>query len=446
MDAWNEAYSTIVSEPFDGTVMPIAFIPDWTKTQNQNKNLLFQDIPIRDFIPLPRYNLQLLHDATGTKKDTIIARYTYIVPYMGAYTMSYKENEGSHLAVDIRAPVWTPVLSIANGVVVRTIDADATGNRVVVIRHDGIPWVGKQLTLYSAYEHLSEITVQEWKKIDKGWMLGRVGITGITTTPHLHFQIDTADAPFHPYWPFSSKDMKIAWLDFMSAINVWLWKSLAEEYTVHPMNLVQFYLDGVPSDHENSRAIQTVKPENVVVASTVSIVEPICREKRFSDLDEDTVFGSSVYALSDAFCLFQSRDTFDGREEITRKEALQMIMKVLKTTPLSRSSDMLDIGVNDPISGYIARARQLGAVTGSYFYPDATLTKQEFISLLVRLRTLEKNPLSLPIYTDVSEGDQGYQDIQDYGYAIHAKHARFYPESLVTRGIAVTLLSNFANR
>lgn len=446
MDAWNENYSAIQGDPFDGTVMPIAFVPDWTQEKNQNKSLLFRDIPIRDFIPLPRYNLQILSDESGKNRDAIIARYTYIVPYMGAYTMNYKENEWSHLAVDIRAPIWTPVLAIANGVVVRTIEADATGNKVVVIRHDGVPWVGKRLTLYSAYEHLSEITVEEWSKIQKGSMLWRVGVTGITTTPHLHFQIDTAEAPFHPYWPFSSKDMKIAWLDFMWAINVWLGKNLAEEYTVHPMNLVQVYLDGIKPSNESTPTIQNVTPERVVIASSAPSILETCKNKRFKDVDENTVFGGMVYDLSDRFCLFQSRETFDGREVITRKEALQMIMKVLKTTPLESQSDMLDIGIDDPLQWYIARARQLGAVTGNTFHPDASLTKQEFVSFLVKLRMIEKNPSLLPVYADVDENSDGFQDMQDYGYAIHAKHARFYPESTVTRSVAVNLLSNFANR
>ena len=80
---------------------------------------------------------------------------------MGSYRLNYKENDGSHNAIDIRAPIGTPVLSIANGVVVRTMETDATGNRFVVIRHDNVPINGKMQNIYSGYLHLSEISVQE---------------------------------------------------------------------------------------------------------------------------------------------------------------------------------------------------------------------------------------------------------------------------------------------
>lgn len=80
---------------------------------------------------------------------------------MGSYRLNYKESDGSHLAVDIRAPIGTPVLSIANGVVVRAVESDAMGNKFIVVRHDGVKQNGKEISLYSAYEHLSEITIPE---------------------------------------------------------------------------------------------------------------------------------------------------------------------------------------------------------------------------------------------------------------------------------------------
>ena len=118
----------------------------------------------------------------------------------------------------------TPVLSIANGVVVRTTEADATGNKFVVIRHENVPYNGTITTLYSGYLHLSQITVTEGTKIRKGDMIGRVGMSGIATTPHLHVQIDVADAPFHPYWPFSTSDSSKAGLSFYESVNTGLGK------------------------------------------------------------------------------------------------------------------------------------------------------------------------------------------------------------------------------
>lgn len=119
--------------------MPILYIPDWSKTAYQNKTTRFSDIPISDYIPLPTYDVNSLLDTTNISKKSLIEHYTYITPYMGSYRLNYKENDGSHNAIDIRSPIGTPVLAIANGVVIRTIEADATGNRFVVVRHEGIP-------------------------------------------------------------------------------------------------------------------------------------------------------------------------------------------------------------------------------------------------------------------------------------------------------------------
>lgn len=139
MNAGNTTYVNITSDPFDGTTLPIRYIPDWSKTQYQNKTVSFAEIPINDYLPLPAYDTNMLLDITNTSKNSLIGHYTYITPYMGSYRLNYKEHDGSHNGIDIRAPIGTPVLSIANGVVIRTTQGDATGNRYVVVRHDAVP-------------------------------------------------------------------------------------------------------------------------------------------------------------------------------------------------------------------------------------------------------------------------------------------------------------------
>lgn len=162
MLAGKDGYAAIQSDPFDGTTSPITYIPDWSKTQNQDKSKRFEDIPISEFLPLPEYDLEVLSNDTGLSKNATIARYTYISLYMGNYKLNYKEHDGGHLGVDIRAPIGTPIMAIANAVVVRTVEADATGNKFIVLRHDKVPDDnGAMRTLYSGYLHLSEIDVTE---------------------------------------------------------------------------------------------------------------------------------------------------------------------------------------------------------------------------------------------------------------------------------------------
>jgi len=94
MNAVGENTTQILSEPFDGTTMPIAYIPDWTKTANQDKSRRFEDISISEFLPIPFYDPISLLDDTNTTKSSIILRYTYPALYMGNYRLDYKEHVG----------------------------------------------------------------------------------------------------------------------------------------------------------------------------------------------------------------------------------------------------------------------------------------------------------------------------------------------------------------
>jgi hypothetical protein len=94
MQAGNDAYTKILSDPFDGTIMPIAYIPDWTKIQIQDKSQRFENIPISEYLPIPLYDALSLRDTSSQTKASTILHYTYTTPYMGNYRLDYKEHVG----------------------------------------------------------------------------------------------------------------------------------------------------------------------------------------------------------------------------------------------------------------------------------------------------------------------------------------------------------------
>ncbi len=452
MDAGWGAYQNIISDPFDGTTMPIAYIPDWTKSQNQDKTKHFEEISISEYLPIPLYDALSLRDISGTSKASILLHYTYFTTYMGSYRLNYKENDGSHNAVDIRAPIGTPVLSIANGVILRTNEADATGNKYVVIRHDGVPLDGTKKSLYSSYLHLSEILVTEWTKIRKGEMIWRVGMTGIATTPHLHIQIDTGDAPFHPYWPFSTSDSRTAWLWFYDSVNAGLGKDKALLYSIHPMNFINTYLWGnigeafssAPSKvDKNITPLSTDSPkEETVIASYLSIAPENCSKKRYSDVAEKGQLWKILYPLIDKKCLFQENSwTFGPKNTVTRKDAIVTLMRYYGVEPANGTSHFLDIQIGDVFQWYSLVAYRRGILDGNYAYPERLITKWEFIDLLVKIARPEKNPSQIRVYSDVDGMNLYYQSAQDYALMTRTRWGKLYTNSLLSRSSMVQILS-----
>lgn len=85
-----------------------------------------------------------------------------------------------HGGVDLAAPQGTQIHASADGVVVFAGQKGGYGN-LIILRH--------RLGYETRYGHLSEIMVKKGQKLEKGAILGRVGMTGRATGPHLHFEV-----------------------------------------------------------------------------------------------------------------------------------------------------------------------------------------------------------------------------------------------------------------
>lgn len=90
-------------------------------------------------------------------------------------------DQRMHTGTDIGAPMGTPVLAALAG---RVLLADFLGGYglTIALEHSD----GTQQTLYA---HLSEIFVKPGELIQQGSAIGRVGSTGNSTGPHLHFEL-----------------------------------------------------------------------------------------------------------------------------------------------------------------------------------------------------------------------------------------------------------------
>ncbi|CAL9667778.1 M23 family metallopeptidase [Streptomyces sp. enrichment culture] len=89
-----------------------------------------------------------------------------------------------HTGVDFAAPQGAPVVAARKGRVVFAASTSAYGNRIV-IDHGTIQ--GKRVE--TTYSHLSALEVAVGQDVEAGAPIGRVGSTGLSTGPHLHFEV-----------------------------------------------------------------------------------------------------------------------------------------------------------------------------------------------------------------------------------------------------------------
>lgn len=86
-----------------------------------------------------------------------------------------------HTGVDFTAPTGTSIYATGNGVV-RKAQRDNSGYGLMVEIDHGYGYT-------TIYAHLSKINVRVGQTVKRGEVLGQVGNTGLSTAPHLHYEV-----------------------------------------------------------------------------------------------------------------------------------------------------------------------------------------------------------------------------------------------------------------
>ena len=124
----------------------------------------------------------------GNRTETASAPTVWVWPTTGRITTRFKElgslwRRGFHPGLDIGAPMGTPIVAAADGVV---IEAEPEGwnsgyGSYVKLDHGG--------GMHTLYGHMSRVQVVVGDEVAVGGRLGLVGSTGHSTGPHLHMEV-----------------------------------------------------------------------------------------------------------------------------------------------------------------------------------------------------------------------------------------------------------------
>ena len=129
-----------------------------------------------------------------------IKRGIYISSYYGYRTDPISDRRQFHAGDDFSAKIGTPVKSTGKGIVAKAQFDSRFGNFVEIDHGYGYKTV---------YAHMEDgLPVKKGDKVERGQIIGRVGNTGRSTAPHLHYEVKHKDKTTNPR-PFYTYDKKL---------------------------------------------------------------------------------------------------------------------------------------------------------------------------------------------------------------------------------------------
>ena len=112
----------------------------------------------------------------------------YLKPVSGTITSKYgkrvhpiTKKESFHSGVDIANNEGTNIVASLSGVVVSAGWYNSVYGNVVIINHGN--------NIQTFYGHLSKVLVKKGQEVKQGEVIAKMGTTGLSTGPHLHFEI-----------------------------------------------------------------------------------------------------------------------------------------------------------------------------------------------------------------------------------------------------------------
>ncbi|MCP4725462.1 MAG: M23 family metallopeptidase [bacterium] len=161
-------------------------------------DLLFELSELISYLNNSYSTLQIKLDQLESVPDGLPMRGS-IVSGFGMRKSPFGKHQHFHRGIDVINVVNASVRAGGDGVVLATGKNSLWGNNVLI---------DHGFNIKTQYGHLNKILVKKGQKVKKGDIIGKMGNTGRTTGPHLHYQVWVGENPQDPFLFIAKKELK----------------------------------------------------------------------------------------------------------------------------------------------------------------------------------------------------------------------------------------------
>lgn len=181
----SQQYRDLLSKP-----EPELLISAYSNLDKISRQLVIQSKSFDEVIELARTKEQRMA-AKPSIQPVSIGELTRFGSAFGMRIHPILKDYRHHDGIDLTAPTGTKIYSTADGIVVQASYTTGGYGRKIMIDHG--------FGYKTLYGHCQKILVEPGQRVKRGEVIGLVGNTGLSTRPHLHYEVWVNSRPVDPF-------------------------------------------------------------------------------------------------------------------------------------------------------------------------------------------------------------------------------------------------------
>ncbi len=180
-----------------------------------------EDMPLQERVSLTKLNSESMATILQYIPNGSPIKYNGITSKFGYRTHPTLNRREFHRGSDMRAKINTEVYATADGVVEYSGFHKKSGfGNLVILQHN--------YGFKTYFGHLNKVVIKSGNYVRKGDLIAYTGNTGMSSGPHLHYEVRFIGRPLNPFWfikwtvqnyqEIFEKEKKIPWQSLITAI------------------------------------------------------------------------------------------------------------------------------------------------------------------------------------------------------------------------------------